>query len=438
MEESKLYNNDAEMEILGAMLVDNSNIALIKALVNTDDFFPRSHKFIYSAIVSIYDEGKPVDMVTVSEQLDFDDKLTAVGGRAIINDLVVNSCSPSNYKSYCKIISNYSKKRKLLKVYEDSISSLNNNTDVKDVAMESKIAIEEVMISKSSNNLTHIVDGASEVLEQVERIMTSDTNILGLPTPFNTLNKMTSGLVKGRLYILGARPAMGKSAMAMQIADTISVNSNVVFASLEMSTTEYTQRKLFSMCKTNQDLLSSGMVGEDIYTKLISASEEIDKLNLYIIDDANCTLNSIENGILNCISKNGSCELVCVDYLQLMSSDDKKRREDYDIVTYNSKGLKKLARKYNVPVLALCQLSRSLEQRMDKRPVLSDLRDSGAIEQDADVVMFVYREEMYDPREDNKAHAELIIRKNRQGRCDVIPMIFEASATRFTERRLTR
>jgi len=438
MEESKLYNNEAEMEILGAMLKDNAKIPLIKALMNTDDFFPRNHKFIFASIVTLYDEGKPADIVTVSEQLDFNDKLAICGGREVINDLVVNSCSPSNYKSYCKIITNYSKKRKLLKVYEESIESLNDNVDIKDVATASKIAIEEVLISKSSNNLTHIVDGAPEVLEQVERIMSSETNILGLPTPFNTLNKMTSGLVKGRLYILGARPAMGKSAMAMQIADTISVNANVVFASLEMSTTEYAQRKLFSMCKTNQDLLSSGMVSEDIYAKLISASEEIDKLNLYIIDDASCTLNSIENGILNCINKNGSCDLVCVDYLQLMASDDKKRREDYDIVTYNSKGLKKLARKYNVPVLALCQLSRGLEQRMDKRPILSDLRDSGAIEQDADVVMFIYREEIYDPREDNKAHAELIIRKNRQGRVDTIPMIFEASATRFTERRLMR
>lgn len=434
MEQSKLYNNEAEMDILGIMLIDNTKISLIKSLLSIDDFFSRGHKIIFSTIVGMFDEGKVADIVTVSEQLDFDSKLELCGGREYINTLAINAISPSNYKSYCKIIINYSKKRQLLKIYEDSINSLNNNEDVKDIALASKISIEDVMINKSSNNLTHIVDGAPEVLEQVEKIMGSETKILGLPTPYTRLNKITSGLVKGRLYILGARPAMGKSAMAMQIADTISVNYNVVFASLEMSTMEYAQRKLFSMCKTNQDLLSSGMVSDDIYTKLINASEAIENLKLYIIDDANCTLTSIENGIINCINKNGSCDLVCVDYLQLMACDDKKKREDYDIVTHNSKGLKKLARKYNVPILALCQLSRALESRMDKRPVLSDLRDSGAIEQDADVVMFIYRDEVYDPREDNKAHAELIIRKNRQGRIDTIPMVFEASATRFSER----
>jgi len=168
---------------------------------------------------------------------------------------------------------------------------------------------------------------------------------------------------------------------------------------------------------------------------LYSASEKLADLKLYIIDDPECTLSVIENGILNCIAKHGTCDLVCIDYLQLMKAPRKKMKDDYEIVTANSKGLKILARKYNVPVVALCQLSRSLEQRIDKRPILSDLRDSGSIEQDADVVMFIYRDEVYNPNGTNIGGAELLIRKNRQGRTGKIDMVFEASRTRFTEAR---
>jgi replicative DNA helicase len=316
---------------------------------------------------------------------------------------------------------------------EESMRQLQSNVDVEDVGIGLKINTEEILINKSSDNLSHIFNGVEDVVSQVESILKSDNKILGVPTPFAELNKMTSGLVKGRLYILGARPSMGKSAIAMQLARTVSVNRNVVFASLEMGLSEYTERELFAMCDTNQDMISNGMVGDEIYGKLYKASESLADLKLYIIDNPECTLNSIENGIINCIAKNGSCDLVVVDYLQLMKSSNKKITKDYDIVTTNSKGLKILARKYNVPVLALCQLSRSLEMRVDKRPIMSDLRDSGSIEQDADVIMFIYRDEVYDPTPINRGKAELLIRKNRQGRIGSIPMTFQASKTQFKE-----
>jgi replicative DNA helicase len=436
LEINKLYNNEAEMEVLGILLVDNSKAPQIKAMLSSLDFFTKPHQQIYSTIIDMVDAGKTADIVTVSEQLDFDSKLTSCGGRGYVNDLALNVTSISNYKNYCKIILNYSKKRKLISVFENGIEKLSNNVDVADVASECRSQVEDVIVNKTSDNLTHISAGAPDVLEQVEKIMTSENKILGIPTPYTPLNKALSGLVKGRLYILGARPSMGKSAMAMQIANTIAVNYNVVFASLEMSVAEYAQRQMFSMCNTNQDLISSGCVSDDIYEKLVIASAGLETTNLYVIDDAGCTLSTIENGIINCINKNGSCDLVIVDYLQLMGSDDRRKKDDYDIVTYNSKGLKKLARKYNIPILALCQLSRGLESRQDKRPVLSDLRDSGSIEQDADVVMFLYRDEYYNPTGENKGHAELIVRKNRQGRNNfAIDFIFEASRTRFSNGR---
>lgn len=431
----KLYNSEAEGLIIGIMLIDNPKVVSIKALINTDDFFVKANKIIFDTIVEMVDKGQTADIVTVSENLDFHDRLEQVGGRTYVNDLALNSIGSSAYKNYCKIIVNYSKKRKLISLCESAIQQLENNVDVEDVGISIKINTEEILINKSSDNLSHIVNGVEPVVAQIESIMSSENKILGCPTPFTELNKMTSGLVNGRLYIIGARPAMGKSSILMQIARTISVNRNVVFASLEMGLDEYTQRELFSMCNTNQDMLSTGKVSDDIYEKLYKAGEKLNDLNLYVIDNPECTLNTIENGIINCIARNGSCDLVCVDYLQLMKASRKKMKDDYEIVTANSKGLKVLARKYNVPVVALCQLSRSLEQRVDKRPILSDLRDSGSIEQDADVVMFIYRDEVYNPNGTNIGNAELLIRKNRQGRTGKIDMIFEASRTRFTEAR---
>ena len=227
---------------------------------------------------------------------------------------------------------------------------------------------------------------------------------------------------------------MGKSAMAFQIAENISKSKKVVFASLEMSTTDYVQRMVFSKTGLSQERLSRGMYNVDtIYDEVYATAEDIANLKLYIIDDSNCTLNKIESGIVSCIAKYGSCDMVVVDYLQLMASDNPKEHDSYKIVSANSQGLKKLARKYNIPILALCQLSRGLEVRQDKRPILSDLRDSGAIEQDADCVLFIYREEIYDPSPINKGKAELIVAKNRQGRICTIPMVFEAMRTRFRE-----
>lgn len=429
----KICNEDAEREILGIILKDNNKVTPIKTLISQDDFFGKPHRHIYSTIVRMVDEGKIADIVTVSEDLEFNNILELCGGRGYINDLLMNVISAANYKGYCNIIINYAKKRKLSNLCTNSVDKLLNNIDVDEVASDLRLGIEEVLINKSSDNLNHIASGVAEVFEQVEKVLTSENKILGLPTPFPTLNKITSGLCKGRLYILGARPKVGKTSLMMNIARTISVNYNVAVASLEMGLSEYTQREVFDKCNINQEMIANGMVSDDVYSKILNAGKELERLKLYIIDDCKATLSTIENGIINCIAKNGSCDLVCVDYLQLMASDDKKKRDDYDIVTYNSKGLKRLARKYKVPMLVLCQLSRALELRADKRPMLSDLRDSGAIEQDADVVMFLYREEVhtYTP---NKGHTDLIIAANRQGRTGIVPLLFTASNTKFKER----
>lgn len=432
----ELCNDEAEQSILGIMMVDNSKILPIIVVASIQDFFSPAHKLIFKAIEALYREAKPVDIVTVSELLRFENKLEEAGGREYITTLASDVITTANYKNYLKIILKYSKKRKLLNLFDIGKEEL-NSIDVDELAQKIKIDLEEIIINRTSDNLTHIMNGIEPVVDQIDSILNSSDNILGLSTGLESLNKWLSGLVGGRLYILGARPAMGKSALAQQIAEHIASqkDKNVVFASLEMSVEEYTQRALFRRCNINQEMLTRGMVDKDtIFEKLYKESEAIADENLYIIDNADCTLSDIENGIVNCINKKGSCDLLIVDYLQLMSHDNRKEHDDYKIVSYNSTGLKKLARKYNLPVVALCQLSRSLESRQDKRPILSDLRESGKIEQDADVVMFLFREEVYDPTPMNKGNAELIIAKQRQGRTGILPLLFEASKTTFKER----
>lgn len=435
MIDTELSNKEAEQSILGILMVDNTKILPVVVMLNKNDFFVPSHRLIFNAIDFLYHEGKPVDIVTVSEYLRFNEELEGAGGRPYITELASNVITIANYKNYCKIILKYSKKRKLISLFQENLDLINSN-DVDEVAQDVKLKLEEILINRTSDNLTHIMNGVEPVVEQIDSILKSDSNILGLSTSLTGLDKWLSGLVGGRLYILGARPAMGKSALAQQISEHVAnlKDKNVVFASLEMSVEEYTQRALFRRCNINQEMLTRGMVDKDtIFDKVYKESEALANENLFIIDNAECSLNDIENGIVNCISKRGTCDLVVVDYLQLMSHDNRKETDDYRIVSYNSTGLKKLARKYNVPVLALCQLSRSLETRNDKRPILSDLRESGKIEQDADVVMFLFREEVYDPTPSNKGKAELIIAKQRQGRTGVLNLIFNAGKTEFTE-----
>lgn len=431
-----LCNDEAEQSILGIMMVDNNKILPILVVANVNDFHSPAHRLIFKAIESLYRDGKPADIVTVSELLRFENKLEEAGDREYITSLASNVITTANYKNYLKIILKYSKKRKLLNLFDIGKEEL-NSTDVDELAQKIKIDLEEIIINRTSDNLTHIMNGIEPVVNQIDSILNSEDNILGLPTGLESLDKWLSGLVGGRLYIIGGRPAMAKSSIAQQIAEHIASlpNKNVVFASLEMSVEEYTQRALFRRCNINQEMLTRGMVNKDtIFETLYKESEAIANENLYIIDNADCTLSDIENGIANCISKNGSCDLLVVDYLQLMSNDNRKEHDDYKTVSYNSTGLKKLARKYNIPVIALCQLSRSLENRQDKRPVLSDLRESGKIEQDADVVMFLFREEVYDPTPMNRGNAEIIIAKHRQGRTGILPLLFEASKTTFKEK----
>lgn len=430
-----LYSKEAEDNIIAICLVDDSKISNILSNIKSFDFYQKTHQFIFKAIEELHKQGKPTDIVSVSELLKFNGELDRVG-RSLINDLALSYISSVNWEQLTKIIIKFSKLRYLLTLCRDCVQRLENKDDVDDIATTLTIKANEIMTRTSHTDFVGLDTGFSEFWEDVEVLYESETGTLGLPTGIKALDNQLSGLIGGKMYLLGARPSMGKSALAQQVAEYVAQNKQVLFFSLEMSTKEYTSRSIYRRSGFNQEHLTRDTSRKDeILEAFASAGTELGNLKLHIIDDSNATLKTIEKNILQCKQQFGSCDLVVIDYLQLMEPVDKRITDDYKIVTDNSQGLKRLARKYDIPILALCQLSRNLEGRADKRPILADLRDSGSLEQDADVVMFLYRDVIYNPTNPyNQNKADLIIAKNRAGkRGVVIRFIFDSTRVKFTE-----
>ena len=434
MDLTELYSEDAEQNILGIMLVDDNKALSISSLLDSSDFYTEQHRLIYNTITEMVKLGKPTDIVSVSERLKFDNQLDNVGGREYINSLADNIITLSNYKQLCKIIIKYSKKRKFLYLLDKTIESLNKGQDIDEAIEHIKSQSEIISLDKSNTNLDSILSGVYNIMDEINTVLNSETKTFGLSTGFKKLDNILSGLCKSKLYILGARSRVGKSALAQQIAENVAQNKNVLFISLEMKSEQYTKRSIFRRTGLNNDVLTNGTVSTDeAMERVAKASEGLSELKLFIDDNPDCTLTSIEKNINQIIDKQGSCDLVIVDYLQLMKSNNRKVHDRFEIVSNNSRGFKRLANKYNIPIILLAQLNRQLEQRQDKRPILSDLRDSGDIEQDADVVMFLYRDELYTTNPMSRGKAELIIAKNREGTCRMIPLLFNGAKTEFIE-----
>ena len=429
-----ISNQEAEEKLIGILLVDTRRIQQVSSILEPYDFFDRGLRTIYETILKMDRENKTVDIVTVSEQLKFDQQLDIVGGRDRVSTLAVEAGSTIDYKQYCKILVKYGKKRKLLGISDKIQCMLNEGVDVDDVT---KVVIEEankLVFNKTSNHLVSIYSGLDEVLEEINKVMTSETGTFGLSTGFKTLDKTISGLCNSKLYILAARPRVGKSALAQQIAEYVSRTHNVLYQSLEMKAHQLTRRCVFKRAGLNLDIITNGLMDIDtVMNKAVSKSVDMEDMKLMIDQTPACTLSMIEQNILSMKELKGSCDLVVVDYAQLMGSDDKKETDHFRIASKNSMGLKQLANKYDVPILLLAQLSRAVDMRQDRRPLLSDLKDTGSYEQDADVIMFINREEIYNPTPLNKGKTELIIAKNREGTTKSIQMCFNGSATEFRE-----
>lgn len=427
-------NDDGFKDLLGICLIDSTKIPYITTKVSIDDMPKGAWREIYKAINELYNLGVDVDIVTVSNRLLNTNKLKEVGGRKTINDLALQAPSSNFAKKVVDSVVSQTTYRKVVTVVDDFKKDVEGSDDVNATCIDYCGKISSIITgSANSDEVETISSGVDEVIADLYK--SKKDGCVGLDMGFNNLNYYLGGLQKGKIYILGARPSMGKSAFAMNIAEHVALTHNVLFISLEMSRKEYAQRLMFGRAGVDVNAINTGRISDAAIEKVKSQKEYLDSLKLFIETRTPCRVSDIELAMINIISTRGSCDLVIVDYLQLLTPNSKSGKNREVEVAEMSRELKSLAVKYNVPIIVLSQLSRALEAREDKRPMLSDLRESGAIEQDADVVMFVYRDEWYHPDDPaSRGKGEILIRKNRGGVNNRdVEMCWQPSKVRFTE-----
>lgn len=427
-------NEDVYKDLIGICLIDSTKLPYITTKVPID-YIPKGiYNIIYNSILELYKLGVDVDIVTVSNRLMNTKKLKDIGGRTVINELALNAPSSSLTRRIVDEVLQQTTYRKVASVVDEFKDKLSTATEINPVCMEYCSTISSIISGNvESDKVESISAGADDVISDLYK--SKEKGCIGLDCGYPSLNYYLGGLQKGKIYIIGARASMGKSALAMNIAEYVSKSNNVLFVSLEMDKKEYAQRLMLGRAGVDISVVNTGRISEEQIQRVKEQKCYLDTLSLYIETKTPCRVSDIELAIINLQSTKGSCDLVIVDYLQLLTPTSRSGKTRETEVSEMSRELKNLAVKYNVPILVLSQLSRALESREDKRPMLSDLRESGAIEQDADVVMFVYRDEYYHPDEPaSRGGAELLVRKNRGGINNRdINMCFNSSKVKFTE-----
>lgn len=425
-------NDDVYKDLIGLCLVSPRDIPYVLASVDIVDFPNGIYSIIFKTIKDLYNLGVDVDIVTVSNRLAQENKLADIGGRKEINELALNAPVSTKCKTLVDSVIEQTNYRTVSQMIDAFKVKLDSGGDINSTCMDYCNKISSVVAGVKEDTTPAIGDSFDEVLEDLQKAR--DKGIIGLSTGYKTLDAFIGGFQKGKLYILGGRPSMGKSALAMNIAEEVSKDKNVLFVSLEMSRKEYAQRLMLQGSGLYSNDINQGNISDEKIRLLQSKRDYLNSLNLFVETKSGCTVNDIELSIIRLQASRGSCDFIVVDYLQLLRPMSKNRSRENE-VSEMSRNLKSLAIKYNVPILVLSQLSRQVEMRDDKRPMMADLRESGAIEQDADVILFVYRGSYYYPEDPTlQGMADILIRKNRGGTNNVdISMCFDGRNTRFTE-----
>lgn len=426
---------EAEQSVLGAMLLDKEAISTATELISGEDFYREAHKEIFEAIVDIYNRGEPVDLITLTEKLKTRNTLDVVGGITFLTNLMDAVPTTNNVKYYAKIIEDKSLLRRLIKTSSEIIAkSYEASEDIGEIIDGAEKGIFNISLNRSSQGFTHVKNILSVNFDKIEELYLNKGKITGVPTGFNDLDGKLSGLQKSDLVLVAARPSMGKSSFMMNIVQHAAVRENVTTAifSLEMSKEQLTQRLLCAEALIDAHRLRIGDINEDEWVKLARAMGPLSEASIFIDDTPSISITEMRAKCRR-LKLEQNLGLIVIDYLQLMqgkSSSESRQQEISEI----SRSLKALAREINVPVVALSQLSRAPEMRADHRPILSDLRESGAIEQDADVVMFLYRDEYYHPDSEKKNIGEVIIAKQRNGPTGTVELVWLGQFTKFVNK----
>ena len=426
------HDDVAEQSVLGGMLLSKDAIADVVESLRASDFYNPAHETIYEAILSLYGHGSPADAITVADELKKRGELTRVGGASYIHTLIASVPTAANAQYYAEIVKEHAIMRRLIEA-GTKIAQLGyaNETEVDTLVDQAQAEIYAVTDGNAKEDYVSFSEALEETINEIDANSNRPDGVYGVPTDFIEFDELTGGLHGGQMIVIAARPGVGKSTLALDIARSASIHHQMttVFFSLEMSRTELAMRILSAEGKISMGRLKKGDLDTEGWTNLATLQGRIDSAPLFIDDSPNMTLMEIRAKCRRLKQRN-DLKLVVLDYLQLMSSGKKVESRQQEVSEF-SRSLKLLAKELDVPVIALSQLNRGSEQRTDKRPMVSDLRESGSIEQDADMVILLHREDMYNPDSERVGEADMIIAKHRGGPTRTIPLAFSGKYSRF-------
>lgn len=432
-------NVEAEEAVLGAILVNPNTLTKVVEFLTPESFYKPSHRYVYDAMLQLFNQNERIDIVSVSDVLNYNSKLEVVGGRAFINDLSYKTITTSNIEYYAKIVQEKAVKRALINAGSEIVSLGYDLNPINESLDNAEKLIFDIASRKATKDLAHVKDLVLQSYEKIEYRYNHRDELIGVPSGFYELDNLTSGFQKSDLIILAARPSMGKTAFALNIVQHVAIRAKMPVAvfSLEMSKEQLVQRMLCCEAEVDTQRLRTGHMQSKDWEKLANAMNDFAEAPIYIDDTPGCTLTDIRAKCRRLAMEEKNLGLIVIDYLQLMEGSG--REERIQQISAISRGLKTIARELDVPVIALSQLSRAVEQRKDRRPMLSDLRESGAIEQDADIVMFIYREDYYSREEGDdmpkatgkEGKSDIIIAKQRNGPVGNFELLFQSNITKF-------
>lgn len=431
------HSIEAEQSVLGALMVDNSQWDNVSEILIPDDFYRNEHRQIYRMMTQLAESNSPLDVITLGESLEKEKILESSGGMIYLTELAENTPSISNLVAYAKIVHERSVFRQLIEVAGNIANKAHDpgRQNAESVLEEAERAVYKIAESRpNQGGLVHINPIADSALARIEELSKRDTDIVGISSGFSQLDKTTKGFKAGELIVVAARPAMGKTTFSMNLVEEAILNQDktVVVFSLEMPSGQLLNRSFASLGRIDLGRVITGKLQDDDYPKLVKAVNLLKDKKLFIDDTAGLSPSEMRSRVRRLVREHGEIGMIMVDYLQLMSIKGFTEGRTNEISEI-SRTLKAMAKEFDCPVIALSQLNRSLEQRPNKRPIASDLRESGAIEQDADLIMFIYRDEIYNDDSPDKGTGEIIIGKNRNGPTDTIRLSFQGHYSKFSD-----
>lgn len=435
-EEQQLpHSVEAEQAVLGGLMLTNDSFDTVASVISEKDFFAQDHQLIFENMRALSAESKPLDVITLSETLQNNNELDQVGGAAYLVELANNTPSSANIGAYAQIVLERSIIRQLITAASDIVKKGFNplGSDSSALLAEAERKLSDIIENRPKlGGFRGVNELLKEAVERIDELFNTDADITGISTGFTELDSMTSGWQKADLVIVAGRPSMGKTSFAMNMVEHAVLHQDkpVLVFSLEMPASQLIMRLMSSLGKIDQTRMRSGSLSEDDWPRLSSAASRLKDRPLFIDDTPGIKPMELRNQIRQLAREQGEPGLIMVDYLQLMSGSVPTENRTNEI-TQISRELKNIAREFNCPLIALSQLSRNLENRPNKRPINSDLRESGAIEQDADVIAFIYRDEVYNEESPDKGVAEIIIGKQRNGPIGTCNLAFLGKYTRF-------